>query len=230
MLFDPLYIMILAATGLMGFWASWRVKRTFKHWSQIRNYSGRTGADIAREILRRSGITDVKVEKVGGVLSDHYDPRHKVLRLSPDVYDGVSVSAAGVAAHEVGHALQHAQRYWPLQVRSYMAPLAALGSNLSMIIFMIGAIVGAFGLVKIGIALFALMVVFTLITLPVEFDASNRAKRLLPEMGMTSGGDGQGVSAVLNAAAWTYVAAAVAAIAQLVYLIVRSGLLGRSND
>jgi len=230
MLFDPLYMVILAVTGLMGFWASWRVKRTFNHWAQIRSHSGRTGADIAREILRRSGITDVKVEKVGGLLSDHYDPRNKTLRLSPDVYDGVSVSAAGVAAHEVGHALQHAQRYWPLQVRSYMAPAAALGSNLSMIVFMIGAIVGAFGLVKIGIALFSLMVVFTLITLPVEFDASNRAKRLLPELGLTSGADGQGVSAVLNAAAWTYVAAAVAAVAQLVYLIIRSGLLGRSDD
>jgi Zn-dependent membrane protease YugP len=111
-----------------------------------------------------------------------------------------------------------------------MAPAAALGSNLSMIVFMIGAIVGAFGLVKIGIALFSLMVVFTLITLPVEFDASNRAKRLLPELGLTGGSDGKGVSAVLNAAAWTYVAAAVAAVAQLVYLIIRSGLLGRSDD
>ena len=230
MLFDPLYMAILAVTGIMGFWASWRVKQTFKKWAQVPSHSQRTGAEVAREILERSGIHDVKVERVGGMLSDHYDPRNKTLRLSPDVYDGVSVAAAGVAAHEVGHALQHAKQYWPLQVRSYMAPLAALGSNLSMVIFALGAIIGAFGLVKLGIVLFSVMVVFTLITLPVEFDASNRAKRLLPQMGLTSGADGQGVSAVLNAAAWTYVAAAVAAVAQLVYLIIRSGVLGRSSD
>lgn len=230
MFFDPLYLLIMLVTGALGFWASFRVKRTFARWQQIQSFSGMTGADVAETILARSGIHDVKVERIGGMLSDHYDPRSKTLRLSPEVYDGTSVSAAGVAAHEVGHALQHAKAYWPLQVRSYLAPAAAIGSNLSMIVLMLGAVIGAFGLVKIGIALFSLMVVFTLVTLPVEFDASRRAKQLLPEMGLTRGADGEGVSAVLNAAAWTYVAAAVAAIAQLVYLIIRSGLLGRSDD
>lgn len=230
MFFDPLYIAIMILTAALGFWASYRVKRTFAKWQQVRSFSGMRGVDVAQTILDRSGIRDVRVERIAGMLSDHYDPRSKTLRLSPDVYDGTSVSAAGVAAHEVGHALQHAKAYWPLQVRSYLAPAAAIGSNLSMVVFVIGAVVGAFGLVKIGIALFALMVLFTLITLPVEFDASRRAKQLLPELGLTRGSDATGVSAVLNAAAWTYVAAAVAAIAQLVYLIVRSGLLGRSDD
>jgi uncharacterized protein len=223
MFFDPLYIMIMIATAALGFWASWRVKATFAKWQKIGTRRGMTGADVAREILRRSGVHDVKVEQVGGFLADHYDPRHRVLRLSPDVYAGTSVAAAGVAAHEVGHALQHAQRYWPLQVRSYLAPAAAFGGNVSMIVFVLGMLVGATGLAKLGVVLFSLMVVFTLITLPVEFDASNRAKRLLPEMGVTEGMEGVGVAKVLNAAAMTYVAGAVSAIATLVYLIIRSG-------
>ncbi len=223
MFFDPLYIMIMIATAALGFWASWRVKATFARWQKIGTRRGMTGAEVAREILRRSGVHDVKVEQVGGFLADHYDPRHRVLRLSPDVYNGTSVAAAGVAAHEVGHALQHAAKYWPLQVRSYLAPAASFGGNISMIVFAIGLMVGATGLAKLGVVLFALMVAFTLITLPVEFDASNRAKRLLPEMGVTQGAEGVGVAKVLNAAAMTYVAGAVSAIATLVYLIIRSG-------
>jgi Zn-dependent membrane protease YugP len=230
MLFDPLYILIMVATAGLGFWASWRVKSSFKKWSQVASASGMTGADVAREILRRSGVHDVEVERVGGFLSDHYDPRHKKLRLSPDVYDGTSVAAAGVAAHEVGHALQHAKQYWPLQVRSYLAPAASFGGNISMIVFGIGLAVGAMGMAKLGVLLFSLMVAFTLITLPVEFDASNRAKALLPEMGITRGEDGVGVARVLNAAAMTYVAGAVSAIATLVYLVLQSGLLGGRDD
>lgn len=229
MFFDPVYIIIMIATAGLGFWASWRVKSSFKKWSQVGSSSGMTGAEVAREILRRSGVHDVEVERVGGFLSDHYDPRHKKLRLSPDVYDGTSVAAAGVAAHEVGHALQHAKRYWPLQVRSYLAPAAAFGGNISMIVFGIGLAVGALGMAKLGVLLFALMVAFTLVTLPVEFDASNRAKALLPEMGITRGEDGVGVAKVLNAAAMTYVAGAVSAIATLIYLIIQSGLFGRDD-
>ena len=221
MFYDPIYWVIMAVTGGLAIWASFRVKGSFAKWDRVGTSRGRTGAEVAREILERSGVHDVRVEQVGGFLSDHYDPRHKVLRLSPGVYAGASIAATGVAAHEVGHALQHARGYKPLQLRSYLAPVAALGSNLSMIVLVIGAAVGALGMVKLGIALFALMVIFTLITLPVEFDATRRAKALLPAMGLTQGDEGRGVAAVLNAAALTYVAAAVAAIAQLVYLIVR---------
>lgn len=230
MFFDPVYIVIMIATAGLGFWASWRVKASFRKWSQVGSSSGMTGAEVAREILRRSGVHDVEVERVEGFLSDHYDPRHKKLRLSPDVYDGTSVAAAGVAAHEVGHALQHANKYWPLQVRSYLAPAAAFGGNISMIVFGIGLAVGALGMAKLGVLLFALMVAFTLITLPVEFDASNRAKALLPAMGVTRGEDGVGVSKVLNAAAMTYVAGAVSAVATLIYLIIQSGLFGGRDD
>ena len=230
MLFDPVYMLILVATGALSMWASMKVKRTFRNFSQVPTRAGMTGAEVAREILRRSGVTDVKVEKVGGVLSDHYDPRDKTLRLSPDVYDKRSVAAVGVAAHEVGHALQHAHDYFPLQVRSVLAPAAALGSNLSTFAIMGGFLLGSLGLVKIGVLAFSLMVLFVLITLPVEFDASNRAKRLLPEMGLTTGIEGRGVSAVLDAAALTYVAGAVAAVSQLLYFLWISGLLGSRDD
>lgn len=230
MFFDPVYLIIMAVTGILSMVTSLRVKSAFAKWQQVPASSGRTGAEVARAILERSGIFDVKVEQVGGILSDHYDPRSKTLRLSPDVYDGRSVAAAGVAAHEVGHALQHAKGYWPLQVRSYLAPAAALGSNLSMIVFIAGLALGAFGLAKIGVALFALMVVFTLITLPVEFDASKRARELLLSTNLGNKADMQGVSSVLNAAALTYLAAAVAAVMQLVYMLIRSGLLGGRND
>lgn len=228
MFFDPIYIIIMVATAGLGFWASFRVKSTFRKWSSVPASSGMTGAEIARTILARSDIHDVEVERVDGFLSDHYDPRSKTLRLSPDVYDGASVAAAGVAAHEVGHALQHNKAYWPLQVRSYLAPAASFGGNISMIVFGIGLAIGATGMATLGVLLFALMVAFTLITLPVEFDASNRAKALLPEMGVTAGADGVGVSKVLNAAAMTYVAGAVSAIATLIYLIFQSGL-GRDD-
>lgn len=135
MFFDPIYIVIMIATAGLGFFASFRVKSAFRKWSEVPSSSGMTGAEVARTILLRSGVHDVEVERVGGFLSDHYDPSHKKLRLSPEVYDGTSVAAAGVAAHEVGHALQHANKYWPLQVRSYLAPAAAFGGNVSMIVF-----------------------------------------------------------------------------------------------
>ncbi|MGM0574247.1 MAG: zinc metallopeptidase [Myxococcota bacterium] len=226
MIFDPVYLLIMLVTGGLGFWAQVKVKKAFRKWSRVGTARRMTGADVAREILRQSGIHDVRVERVGGFLSDHYDPTHKTLRLSPQVHDSTSVSAVGVAAHEVGHAIQHARAYWPMRVRSFLAPAAAFGSNISMIAILMGLFMGSMGLVKIGVLAFALMVAFVLITLPVEFDASNRAKRLLPQLGLTSGREGQGVSAVLNAAALTYVAGAVAAVAQLIYFLLISGLLG----
>ena len=230
MIFDPVYLAILAVAGLFSLVTSMRVKSCFKKWDRIPTASGLTGAEVAREILRQSGIFDVQVERVSGFLSDHYDPSTRTLRLSPGVYGGRSVAAAGVAAHEVGHALQHARGYWPLQVRTVMAPAAALGSNLSTVAILAGIFLGSLGLVKIGVLFFALMVAFVIITLPVEFDASNRAKRLLPEMGLVVGAQNQGVSAVLNAAAMTYVAGAVAAIGQLLYWLMASGMLGGSDE
>ena len=218
MFYDPIYWVIMALTGGLGLWASLRVKGTFAKWDRVGTRRGLTGAQVAREILARSGVTDVKVEEVGGFLSDHYDPRNKTLRLSPGVYAGTSVAAAGVAAHEVGHALQHARGYKPLQVRTYMAPAAALGSNLSMIILAIGAGVGALGMVKVGIVLFALMAAFTLVTLPVEFDASRRAKAILGTNGFIAPGEeSEGVNRVLNAAAWTYVAAFITSLAYFLW-------------
>ena len=230
MIFDPLYMLLLVVTGVIGFASSARVKSTFAKWDKVTNTSGMTGAEIAREILRRSNITSVTVEQVDGFLSDHYDPSKRVLRLSSKVYSGRSVAAAGVAAHEVGHALQHAYGYWPLGVRTMLAPSAALGSNLSNLAILGGLLIGSMGLVKIGVLFFSLMVAFVIITLPVEFDASARAKRVLPEMGLVTGDQGAGVASVLNAAALTYVAGAVAAIGQLLYWLWVSGLLGGQDD
>lgn len=230
MFFDPLYMLLLVVTGVIGFVASARVKSTFAKWDNVPNSSGMTGAEIAREILRRSNISSVTVEQVDGFLSDHYDPSKRMLRLSSKVYAGRSVAAAGVAAHEVGHALQHARGYWPLGVRTKLAPSAALGSNISNLAIIGGLLIGSMGLVKIGVLFFSLMVLFVIITLPVEFDASARAKRLLPELGLVTGEQNAGVAAVLNAAALTYVAGAVAAIGQLVYWLSVSGMLGGRDD
>ena len=230
MIFDPVYLAILAVAGLFSLVTSMRVKSCFKKWDRIPTASGLTGAEVAREILRQSGIFDVQVERVSGFLSDHYDPSKKMLRLSPNVFDSRSVAAAGVAAHEVGHALQHAKGYWPLQMRTVLAPAAAAGSNLSTIMLMAGVFTGMLGLVKLGVLFFALMVLFVVITLPVEFDASNRAKQLLPELGLTQGNEGRGVAAVLDAAALTYVAAAVTAVLQLFYWLWRAGLLSGRDD
>jgi Zn-dependent membrane protease YugP len=230
MIFDPVYILIAVLTGALGIWAQFKVKSSFRKWSQVGTSRRMTGAEVAREILRRSGVTNVEVERIGGFLSDHYDPTNRKLRLSPDVYDSTSVAAVGVAAHEVGHAIQHARNYWPMQVRSWLAPAAAFGGNIAMFIIMIGLVIGALGMVKLGILAFSIAVAFVLITLPVEFDASNRAKKLLPELGLAHGNEGQGVSAVLNSAALTYVAAAVAAVAQLLYYLWISGLLGGGRD
>jgi Zn-dependent membrane protease YugP len=225
--FDPLYFLFMAPALLIGLWAQLKVKRTVAHYAEVATRGGRTGAEVARSILRAHDIDDVSVEPVRGFLSDHYDSRHKVLRLSPDNYHGRSVTAAGVAAHEVGHAIQHAKRYWPLMFRQAVAPAAAFSSNFALIFILIGFLAGVAGLIYFGIAAFSVGVVFALITLPVEFDASRRAKKVLGEMGLVSGREGKGVAKVLNAAAMTYVAAAVSAIAMLLYFLLRAGLLAR---
>ncbi len=196
-----------------------RVKGTFKKYSQVRTTHNLTGAEIARHLLDNQGLHDVRVEETQGFLSDHYDPRIRVLRLSPDVYRVPSVAAAGVAAHEMGHALQHSAGYAPLQVRSAIVPVVQFGSSLAPILILVGFLLRFTTLAWIGVILFAGAVVFALVTLPVEFDASRRAKALLTQSGIVSAEEASGVSAVLNAAGWTYVAAAIAAIGQLLYYV-----------
>lgn len=229
MFFDPLYLMIMAPTMLLSFWASMKVKSQFNKYSK--KAAGMTGAQAAAEVLRAGGVTDVRIERVGGFLSDHYDPTKKVLRLSPEVYDNHSIAAVGVGAHEAGHAIQHKQAYAMLSLRSALVPVASIGSNMSWIILMAGFFLQMQGLIIAGVVLFSAVVAFQLITLPVEFDASARAKQLLWETGVISYREERsGVAAVLNAAAWTYVAAAVSAVATLIYFLIRSGLIGGSDD
>lgn len=223
MYFDPLYLLFLVPGLLLSFWASSRVKSTFAKYSQVAARSGVTGARAAMELLRRKGISNVTVEPVQGFLSDHYDPFHRVLRLSPDVYHGRSLAALGVAAHEAGHAIQHATAYGPLKFRSVIVKPAMVGSNLGFIVAGLGMAMNLSGLTWLGIALFSAFVIFTLVTLPVEFDASRRAVVALADTGMITRAEMPGTEAVLRAAAMTYVAAAVSAILQLIYFLLRAG-------
>jgi Zn-dependent membrane protease YugP len=217
--FDPLYLILALPGLLLGLWAQARVKGTFNKYSKVRTARSATGAEIARYLLDQQGLQDVRIEETQGFLSDHYDPRTRVLRLSPDVYRQPSVAAAGVAAHEMGHALQHSVGYAPLQIRSAIVPAVQFGSSLAPILFIIGFLLNFTSLAWLGVILFATAVVFSLITLPVEFDASKRAKMLLNNSGILAPQEVKGVDKVLDAAALTYVAAAVAAIGQLLYYV-----------
>lgn len=215
-----LYILFSLPALLLGLWAQSRVRSAFNKYSRVRLGTGLTGAQVARRILDASGLYDVVIEPVRGFMSDHYDPRSRTLRLSPDVYQGYSVAAAGIAAHETGHALQHGKGYLPLKFRTAMVPTVQVGSWLGPIIFIIGLLMQpVFGttLAWVGIALFAAMVVFSLVTLPVELDASRRAKQILVSQGIVFQQELKGASAVLDAAALTYVAAAVQAVSTLLY-------------
>jgi Zn-dependent membrane protease YugP len=216
---DPLYLILALPGLLLGLWAQARVRGTFNKYSKVRTARGMTGADIARYLLDDQGLRDVRIEETQGFLSDHYDPRTRVLRLSPDVYRAPSVAAAGVAAHEMGHALQHSVGYGPLKIRSAIIPAVQFGSTLAPILFIIGFLLNFTELAWLGVILFASAVVFSLITLPVEFDASKRAKVLLHNSGVLSPQEVKGVDKVLDSAALTYVAAAVAAIGQLLYYV-----------
>lgn len=225
--FDPLYL-ILALPGLiLGLWAQARVRGTFNKFSKVRTVRGLTGAEVARQLLDWNGLQDVRIEETQGRLSDHYDPRDRVLRLSPEVYRAPSVAAAGVAAHEMGHALQHSNGYGPLRLRSAIVPAVQFSSMLAPMLFIAGFLLGFTQLAWVGVGLFALAVVFSLITLPVEFDASKRAKLQLSKSGILTTEEVGGVDKVLDAAALTYVAAAVAAIGQLLYYVM---LLGGRRD
>lgn len=228
--FDPLYLVIAAPALVLSLWAQMRVKSAFAKYGKVANRRGLTGADAARRILQVAGLGAVRIETAQGFLSDHYDPREKVLRLSADVYGQATLAAVGVAAHEAGHALQDAQGYHAMRWRASLVPVASLGSKLAMPILIFGFLLQAAALVKVGVLLFAGVVAFQLVTLPVEFDASSRAMRALDGAGVLAADELPGARAVLNAAAMTYVAAAVAAVGQLVYFLLRSGLLGRSRD
>ena len=228
---DPLYLLVVGPAMLLALFAQIKVKGAYARFSRVATRRGLTGAQAAARILASQGIRDVRIERVKGWLSDHYDPGRKVLRLSPEVHDGHSVASVGIAAHESGHALQHASAYAPLRLRSSIVPLAGIGSYLAWPMIFLGMLLNAMNLVQLGILLFSLLVIFQIITLPVEFDASSRAKKLLASTGIVvDERERAGVSSVLNAAAMTYVAATVTAIAQLLYFLLRSGMLGGGDD
>ncbi len=228
--FDPLYFIILAPAFILSMIAQMWVKSAYSKYSQIFNSRRMSGASAADYMLKSKGITDVKIELASDFLGDHYDPRNKTLRLSPDNYNGKTIAAVGVACHEAGHAIQHAYGYAPLKLRTALVPITMLGSNLAWPLLLVGFIFHALSLIKLGILFFSGAVLFQLVTLPVEFDASHRALVAIRETGLLSREEVTGAKRVLQAAAMTYVAAAAAAILQLIYFLLRAGLLGNRED
>ena len=225
MFFEPTYMLVIIGV-IICLLASSRMKSTFNKYSRVRNHSGMTGREAAEQVLRGAGIYDVRVEHISGDLTDHYDPRTKVLRLSDATYNSTSVAAVGVAAHECGHAIQHQRNYFPLTLRSAIVPVANLGSTLSWPLIIIGLLFNSrMGqtLIMAGVIAFSLAVLFQLVTLPVEFNASARALRFLNDTGMLSHEELKGTKKVLKAAALTYVASAAAAILQLLRLLLLFG-------
>ena len=216
-----LYLLLLGVPLAFGFWAQFRVSTAFKTYREVPAVSGCTGADAARRILGDAGLRDVQVVEINDMLGDHYDPGSKRLCLSPDVYNGSSIASVGIAAHECGHALQHQVNYGPLNLRMAIVPATQFASQILPFIIIGGFFFHMTGLINVGIACYAMLMVFQLVTLPVEFDASSRAKVILQQMGIIRPGrEAAGVDAVLNAAALTYVAAFVAALGNLVYLLI----------
>jgi len=230
MIFDPIYFLFVAPAILLSLIAKTMTESRFRKYSKVPPASGLTGAQAAYQLMRREGLNDVAVEKVQGFLSDHYDPRARVLRLSPSVHDGRSLSSVGVACHEAGHALQHSQNYSPLALRSALVPATNFTSKLSMPLLFIGLLLSAGPTGRLmmisGAILLSVSVLFTLVTLPVEWDASARAKRLMVTNGIVSPMQEKDAGAVLDAAFLTYLAAAVSAIMTLLYWLYRSGLIG----
>lgn len=221
--FDPTYFLVLIGAVLCIF-AQLRVSSTYNKFSKVRSRTGMTGVEAAQRILQMSGIYDVRVEHIRGSLTDHYDPTQKVLRLSDTVYGSDSVAAIGVAAHECGHAVQHNTGYAPLQIRSKLVPAANIGSKAGIPLIILGAFLGMNQvLIQIGIWVFALAVLFQVVTLPVEFNASGRALAMLGDYGMLANDEVRSCKKVLSAAALTYVAAAASAILQLLRLILMFG-------
>ena len=225
MYYDPTYFLVLIGV-ILSLIASARVKSTFNKYSQMRNSRGMTGAQAAEQVLRGAGIYDVRIEHVAGNLTDHYDPRSKVLRLSDSVYGQTSVAAVGVAAHECGHAIQHAKGYGPLKFRNVLVPVANFGAKIAWPLILVGLLINsesAWFIMQAGIIAFSLAVLFQIVTLPVEFNASNRAIRVIADSGMMYGEEIVAAKRVLSAAALTYVAAAASSILQLLRLVLLAG-------
>lgn len=223
--YDYTYILVIIGAIISAI-ASWNVTSTYKKFSKFSNGKGLTAEDCAAVILHQAGIYDVRIERVRGSLTDHYSPGEKVLRLSDSVYGSTSVAALGVAAHECGHAIQHKEKYFPVHLRSAAVPIANIGSKLSWPVILIGLIMGWTGMSQVGVLLFTFVVLFQLITLPVEFDASHRALKILEQKKLLIGGELKGATKVLKAAALTYVAALFSSILQLIRLI----LLTQGNN
>ena len=228
--FDPVYFLFLLPGLALSMWASFRVKSAFNKYSKVPVSTGLTGAQAARAMLDRAGLYDVKIGRASGFLSDHYNPATRSLALSGPVHDTNSIAAVGVATHEAGHAIQHAKNYGPLGLRSMLVPTANIGSSLGYIVMVFGLMMASQGVFMAGVALFSMVILFQLVTLPVEFDATARAKRLVLENGIVSQHEREGMDRVLNAAALTYVAAAVSSLLTLLYFLFRAGLLGGGRD
>ncbi|MCE9612785.1 MAG: zinc metallopeptidase [Lentisphaerae bacterium] len=228
---DPMYYFFMVPGLILAGIAALMTKSTFARYARVGASSGLTGAEAAHRMLQSQGVTDVRIEPVRGFLSDHYDPMSRTLRLSPDVYGSQSLSAIGVACHEAGHALQHAASYAPLMVRTALVPLASFGSNMAVWFIMLGAMLTLPGLMKLGVIVFTAAVAFSLVTLPVEWDASARAKRLMVTAGIVGPSEQVYAGRVLNAAFLTYIAGALTAVMQLLYFMMRAGMLGgRRHD
>ncbi|GMV81636.1 MAG: membrane protein [Planctomycetota bacterium] len=234
---DPHYLIFVGLPLLViTVGAQLMVKFAYSKWSKVANTKGITGAEAAYVILRSAGVNDVKIEQVDGFLSDHYSPSEKVLRLSPENYQGHSIAAVGVAAHEAGHAIQHANSYAPLVVRNFAVPAAGIGSHLGYFALMIGVFMSYQGapalntFTLLGVIGLAAVALFQIVNLPVEFDASRRALQYLPEIGILSHEENAGARSVLTAAALTYVAGTIAAIWTLLYWLLRLGVIGGNRD
>jgi len=217
--FDPLYLYLVLPALIFSMWAQYKVKSNFKKYSKQRTVKGITGAEAARDVLRRAGVSNIRIERINGNLTDHFDPRANVIRLSENVYDTPSVAAVGVAAHEAGHAVQYASHYSPIKIRAAIIPVTNIGSKLSVPLILAGMFFEMTGLIDLGIILFGLVVVFQLLTLPVEFNASRRAIKILGETGLLTREELPCSKKVLSAAALTYVGALAVSLAQLLRLI-----------
>lgn len=227
--FDPTYLLLIPGI-LLALWAQSKVQFTFNKYSKVPANSGASAATVARSILDYNGLSDVPVEMVAGHLTDHYDPSAKVLRLSESVYHSTSIAAIGVAAHEAGHAIQHQTEYTPLKVRSMLVPVAQIGSNASWFLILLGVLLSNPMMARFGVLLFSAAVLFQLVTLPVEYNASSRALVVLEGGGYLDRDEVGGAKKVLNAAALTYLAAALISILQLIRLIILTRFYGGNDD
>jgi Zn-dependent membrane protease YugP len=229
--FDPTYLLFILPGLLLSLWATWRTRTAFSKYSRVLNARGLTGAQAAQIMLRAAGVDGVTVVPTAGMLTDHYNPLTRQLALSEEVYGSPSIAAVGVACHEAGHAVQHARAYKPLWLRSALVPTANIGSSLGYLVMFLGLVLlHSQQVVLFGAMLFSAVLLFQIVTLPVEFDASARAKRLAVDNGIVLAQEREGMDRVLNAAALTYVAAVVSSLLTLLYYLMRAGLLGGSRD